>query len=216
MDSEKDVVEFNGITFIRYPNAKTKSARRYYYPYVGGKRAKGVGLLHQEVWKAAHGPIPPGHDIHHRDGNPLNNDLANLECLTKAEHSARHAAEFHDARVEHADRIRPMAAEWHRSEEGRAWHREHGKRTWEGRHSVQLDCIECGKTYEARGPRGDSRFCSRRCLSRYHERNRTYYEDRTCPICGSTFNVKRSKQQQTCSRACGWEVRRRKRAGLQP
>jgi hypothetical protein len=32
----------------------------------------------------------PDHQVHHRDGNPLNNQRANLECLTPEEHATRH------------------------------------------------------------------------------------------------------------------------------
>lgn len=209
MATEKDVIEFNGITFIRYPNGKTKSAQRYYYPYTGAKRANGVGLLHQELWKAAYGPIPPGCDIHHRDGNPLHNDLANLECVTKAEHAARHAAAFHDQRAAHAERIRPLAAQWHGSDAGRAWHSEHGRKTWETRQPIERVCIACGKVYQSLGRRDTDKFCSRLCISRYHERNKTYYEDRSCNVCGATFTVKKSKKQDACSRTCAWVLRRR-------
>lgn len=215
MASEKDIIEFNGITFVRYPNGKSKTSRRYYHPYQGSRRAKGVGMLHQEIWKSVHGPIPPGHDIHHRDGNQLNNHIDNLECLTKAEHASRHAPEFHEARVEHINNIRHLASEWHRSEEGRAWHREHWERLWKRRKPVQRTCVECGATYGSLAHRETDKFCSRLCISRYHERNRTYYEDRTCVICGDTFNVKKSRTQRSCSRLCGAQLRKRTIAGLQ-
>jgi len=39
------------------------------------------------------GPIPDGWEVHHRDRDPSNNDLANLECLPPAEHHALHDAE---------------------------------------------------------------------------------------------------------------------------
>lgn len=50
-------------------------------------------LLHRRVWQEANGTIPPGYDIHHRDHNKLNNDLGNLQLLTKAEHASLHAEE---------------------------------------------------------------------------------------------------------------------------
>lgn len=58
--------EFNGVIYHRYPG------RLYYY---SGRR--GLQGLHQEVWKAAHGPIPEGHDIHHVNGNHDDNSLDN-------------------------------------------------------------------------------------------------------------------------------------------
>lgn len=45
------------------------------------------------VWEEANGPIPKGHVIHHDDRNALNDDLANLICLTRAQHLDEHRAE---------------------------------------------------------------------------------------------------------------------------
>ena len=46
--------------------------------------------MHRWVWEEAHGPIPLGYVIHHKDGNKKNNALDNLEMLTREEHNARH------------------------------------------------------------------------------------------------------------------------------
>lgn len=42
------------------------------------------------VWEAAHGPLPKGFVIHHKDEDPLNDDLANLVALSRAAHLACH------------------------------------------------------------------------------------------------------------------------------
>ena len=39
-------------------------------------------------WEAFNGPIPSDCVIHHIDGNTLNNNIANLECMQRSEHSA--------------------------------------------------------------------------------------------------------------------------------
>lgn len=54
--------------------------------YVDGKQV----MEHRYVWEQANGPIPKGHFIHHRDGHKANNALANLECITRAEHMRMH------------------------------------------------------------------------------------------------------------------------------
>ena len=47
---------------------------------------------HVLVWERHHGrPVPPGHDIHHRDGDKLNNDISNLQLVTKLEHKRIHS-----------------------------------------------------------------------------------------------------------------------------
>ena len=60
---------------------------RYRYVCVGRKKVP----EHVLVWERAHGPKPPGCDIHHIDGNGKNNALENLECLTKSEHRRLHS-----------------------------------------------------------------------------------------------------------------------------
>lgn len=46
---------------------------------------------HHLVWEQAYGPIPDGYEIHHKDGNKLNNKLSNLQLLTRSEHARLHA-----------------------------------------------------------------------------------------------------------------------------
>lgn len=73
-------VEFNG--------------RRYTLRNTGyfGATAGDRGLLHRHVWAFHHGDIPAGFDIHHRDHNRTNNDISNLECLSKDAHTRLHQA----------------------------------------------------------------------------------------------------------------------------
>lgn len=42
-------------------------------------------MMHRYVWEKAHGPIPAGHCIFHKDRNPANNALENLEILPKSQ-----------------------------------------------------------------------------------------------------------------------------------
>jgi hypothetical protein len=52
----------------------------------------GGGLMpeHRTVWIRAHGPIPPGYVVHHKDGDKRNNRLSNLELLILNEHARRY------------------------------------------------------------------------------------------------------------------------------
>jgi hypothetical protein len=211
---EKDIILHDGITFVRYPESRSKSARRYYYPERGGKRIRGVGAYHCVLWQAANGPIPDGHHVHHRDGNPLNNSLDNLECLSPAEHCARHAPEFREQRQAHINRIRPAASAWHASPEGRAWHVEHGRETWRNRQGVERTCVQCGARYVSMALRDTDLCCSRACIAKYYRATRRYHEDRACVVCGNTFSIYKYEPQSTCSRRCGCVLRRRSKAGL--
>ena len=46
--------------------------------------------IHRFVWTYFNGEIPEGYDIHHLDLNHDNNDIANLELVTKNEHKKIH------------------------------------------------------------------------------------------------------------------------------
>ena len=51
-------------------------------------------LEHRYLWTQKHGEIPDGHHIHHIDGDKLNNDIENLECLSASEHLVNHHKEW--------------------------------------------------------------------------------------------------------------------------
>lgn len=53
-------------------------------------------LRARHVWESAHGPIPPGMGIHHKDENKLNDKLNNLELVNKAMHLSLHRKSFQD------------------------------------------------------------------------------------------------------------------------
>lgn len=59
---------------------------RYNTIQVDGKQRR----AHHVIWERAHGPIPPGYEIHHKDGNGHNNKLENLMMLTRKEHMRLH------------------------------------------------------------------------------------------------------------------------------
>ena len=46
--------------------------------------------LHRYLWIQTYGEIPEGMIIHHIDGDNLNNNINNLECLNHSEHGYRH------------------------------------------------------------------------------------------------------------------------------
>src|SRR4051794_26547156 len=49
-------------------------------------------MEHVYVWEQHHGrAVPAGHDVHHRDGDKLNNDIANLQLVAKLEHKRIHS-----------------------------------------------------------------------------------------------------------------------------
>lgn len=54
------------------------------------KRKRPHQGVYRNVWIKHCGPIPAGYHIHHIDGNPWNNDISNLMCVSPMEHYEIH------------------------------------------------------------------------------------------------------------------------------
>lgn len=120
-DVVSEVIVFNGYRYRRYPNSSNPAHRKYF--------ARAKHRLHRDVWEFHNGVVPDGHDIHHIDGNTLNNDISNLQCIDEKAHYAEHREELRSRntsprQLAHLAKIRHMTKAWHASEEGRAWHKQ--------------------------------------------------------------------------------------------
>ncbi len=201
--SDTEIIEFNGILFNRRPG------KRYFW-------GKGGALsLHRAIWAFHNGNIPPGHDVHHKNGDWNDNSVENLECLTPREHASRHPGRgTFPGQREHLIRIREMAAEWHHSEEGRAWHREHAKRVGNNRISRTIKCSQCGKGFESKCYEKGNRFCSRRCSNEWKIDR---LPAKNCELCGKEFHP-RGTEVRFCNKSCSgtYNSRNRKNSRLRP
>ena len=171
--SNIDRVEFNGKTYRRYPDSPRKHLARYF------SRSGGRGFLHRDVWEFHNGPIPAEYQIHHIDGNHLNNDVANLECISRALHEMQHSKERSaygrsDKQQAHLAAIRDRTKEWHASPEGLAWHSENAKNAWAERIQKPHTCEHCGEPFES--PFVDTKFCSKSCGNKAWRKAHPEYE----------------------------------------
>ncbi len=74
----KKHILYNGIKWYSHPSG--------YY----NNNSMNPTKLHIRIWIDANGPVPKGCVIHHKDEIKTHNDLDNLQCMTKAEHSRLH------------------------------------------------------------------------------------------------------------------------------
>lgn len=63
-----------------------------YRMFCKGSRGNTIRIYeHRLVWESNFGKIPNGYEVHHKDGNKLNNNIENLELVKKGEHQHIHA-----------------------------------------------------------------------------------------------------------------------------
>jgi len=191
-------VEFNGIVFRRYPESDNPADRKYYRPS-GDHIKDGIEALHREVWKEHNGDIPDGHHIHHVDGDPTNNDIGNLECVSPSEHAKRHPDIGGIESDEHHQRMLEAAKGWHKSAEGSEWHSEHAKEVWENADPKTKDCEQCGDEFEYYTT---ARFCSNACKAKWRRDSGKDDERRICEACRQPFTTNKYSDQKSCSRKC--------------
>jgi hypothetical protein len=208
--SKAQIVVYRGHRYRRYPRSKHQHLRRYFH---ATERRR--GFLHRHMWEDARGPIPEGHEIHHKDENCDNNTLDNFECLTVKDHRNRHpiVGERLKRQRRHLRRIGPLAAQWHGSPAGRKWHLEHAKRHRFGHFDFGIAKCKCCRG-KFRKKTSNATFCSGACDQRYRiggpdwrgRRIRGRYardgEKIRCRACRERFITKWPESTMYCSTQC--------------
>lgn len=201
--ADKKTAFFDGYKFRR--DAKTG----YYLankPTYQGKRER----LHVYVWRYFNGPVAGGYHVHHKDEDKSHNDIDNLECIPEFDHLSIHAKEhversYGDIVKNLRENAIPKAAEWHKSEEGRAWHREYSFPVW-AREETEHICEFCGKPFMS-ADHGNNRFCSNNCKAAARRKSGADNETRKCAFCGKEFTVNKYAVTKCCSRSCARRLR---------
>lgn len=71
--------------------SKIKTGNHYKEYYLCVNKVNGKQRYeHVLLYETLVGAIPNGYIIHHIDGNGLNNDIENLQCVSRAEHTMIH------------------------------------------------------------------------------------------------------------------------------
>ena len=194
---------FNNVKFVR--DDKTG----YYLNSTSRKR------MHRYVWEYYNGEIPKGFQIHHIDHDKSNNDISNLEMISRSKHAKIHANErvrdCYDEVVENLNKnARPKASEWHGSKEGIEWHKKHYAEMKDKLYiKKEFVCKQCGKKFES--TKVGSKFCCNNCKSKWRREQGFDNETRKCECCGKEFIVNKYSKTKTCSRECAAKLRRNRR-----
>lgn len=199
MADRRETVEYEGDRYHRYPDSDHHHLRDYYWAHT--RNGEATVALHRQKWRDKHGDIPDGHIIHHCDDDPLNNDIDNLEAITRAEHAERHPDMGQTHSDAHLKKMLEGAAEWHQSDEGLEWHKEHYEEVKEELHKKRYthECIVCEDEYQSNREE-QTKFCSDSCRQKHQYR--TKREIRECPVCGDEYDTYEHSDTTYCSISC--------------
>lgn len=167
--------------------------------------------MHRYVYEQHHGAIPDGMHVHHINGDRADNRIENLELKLPSDHHKHHWEADHESKrkkvAENAAKAMIAAREWHKSPEGLKWHTEHGHKTWDQHPVRKSKCAHCRKEFEYKCVT-TPKFCSGICKSANRRLSQADTVERDCPVCGIKYKVNKYSKAKSCSRACGWKLRK--------
>ena len=157
--------------------------------------------LHREIWRFFHGEIPADYEVHHRDLNRNNNDITNLELLTKAEHKKIHAANLKTCKCKVCGREFQTRSVGNKNRYCSKECRNEGACQ---RYLKKYTCEYCGREFEA-DKHHPHRFCSKVCAGLANRK--ITRETITCQVCGKEFTAKACAHRKYCSMQCYRKLR---------
>ena len=76
--------------FLNTKFGKARVNNKGYYIITSGKEGNNGKSLHLLIFEDFYGEIPDGYIVHHKDGNPQNNCILNLQLMRRNEHVKLH------------------------------------------------------------------------------------------------------------------------------
>jgi len=202
----------DGYAFVDGYKFKRDLKTGYYLS--SNKIGKSRKRLHVYIWEKYNGTIPKGYQVHHIDKDKDNNNIDNLRLLEKKEHMLLHGRTMSEERKKELRRIlnikaRPLAGEWHKSDEGRAWHSKHAKEQSEKTEPKKYICDYCGNLFETKKAykAGTNKFCSNKCKSAFRRKSGSDNVIKICEGCGKEFyanKYQKTKYCESCKRERGY------------
>lgn len=192
------IQEFNGVRFYKKPSGYYKADRK-----------DGGEYMHRYVWQHYFGPIPEGHQVHHKNHLRADNAIENLELQLSVEH-AKHHSSLADKELlrEHMETVmRPKAVEWHKSDAAKEFHSALGKHSWRVREKSEYACTHCGGIFVAYVNAQKAGFCSAKCQSAARRASGADDVQCKCAGCGGEFTKNKYAKTRFCSRSCAAKSR---------
>ena len=139
-------------------------------------------------------------DVHHIDGNKLNNDISNLLVLTKQEHAMIHQNEKHKNScitkkcLNCGNDFKTIKA---RKETAKFCCKECDK-DFKAKNLITIVCPVCGKEFKC-GKNENRRCCSVKCSNKFLNRGTVEF---VCDFCGEKSRMKMSRFKKSKKHYC--------------
>ena len=156
---------------------------------------------HRLIWEQDIGPIPEGYDIHHKDGNKLNNLLENLECLSKADHMRLHANETREKRSKCMSDNSEKVHAWLKTPKGKKFLSKKAKKQFADRLFKTFICEICQKQFKTKSNK-QVMYCSGNCVTKARRLSGVDNITRQCVICCKPFVINKYQKTVTCTYEC--------------
>lgn len=175
--------KFNGIIY-----AKSKTNNHY------ERRSS----IYRAVYNYYCGEIPRGYEIHHKDWNPDNNDISNLQMLTRAQHQAlHHSIGTYIAPVRNFI-CKVCGKKFTSHYSGKNCFCSQKCANKFHHNVIEKECLSCGKKFTTSNP--DAKFCSSKCYGKSIKKSPI---EKECVICGKKFYASvKHPEKQCCSPEC--------------
>ena len=192
--------KFNGITYH-----KEKSGHFLY-----------SNVIHRDVWRYYHGEIPEGYVIHHDNENKADNNIHNLQLLTKAEHRALHNHRNSKSSSEKICLICGKNFVPAKSSVKYCSCECYYKSAYTER--IKKLCPVCGKIFLVEQKKSSAKYCSCQCAGKATAKlrrkkkspqHRKTLPEKTCPICAKIF-IPNNQKQTCCSKSCAAKMKHQK------
>lgn len=158
---------------------------------------------HRWVWICHHGYIPSTLDIHHKDGDKSNNEIDNLEAISRSDHLKKHWEEGHYD-LEQRRKQLSEARTWLKTPQGKEKQSKDAKIGWRKRIAVKNICLGCDTEFDTY--QKWAKCCSPACYMRWRRKNNIGFVQKKCWICGNFFNIEKTSRIRTCGQSCGGKL----------